>query len=257
MSLSQPTRPSPISPTSLLIAAAVAATLGWSMVSGDVVRALPLSLPKIPYLRSGLATLSDILLMIALAALAARRSPTWVLSLTGVQRLNRLHLLWVALVFAPVVIAAALLAPLAPDLDAKAFVWPGVLGPFTEELFFRGLAVGLLIQAAGWRFLPAVLFPAIFFGLAHLWQGNSPAETAMAVAITGLGGLGFGWLFVRWGYALWPPILLHIGMNCLWTAFALGEDAVGGVLGNALRLATVLLAIGLTLRLSPRHPSAS
>lgn len=256
MKPTQDDQPRPWSLRSLTIAAAVTAALGWSLVSGDAMRALPIALPKVPYLRSGLATASDLLVMIALATLATRRSPVGVLSLTGLHALRRRHLLWAALVFAPVVAAAAVLAPVA-EVSAEDFVWPGVLAPLAEELFYRGFAIGLLLRAAGWRFLPAALWPAVFFGLAHLWQGGSAAETAMAVAITGVGGLGFGWLFVRWGYALWPPILLHIGMNCLWTAFALGEDAVGGVLGNGLRLVTVALAIGLTLRLAPRHPPAS
>lgn len=255
MNSTQVIRPAVAAPTSLLVAAAVSAALAWSMVSGDVVRALPLTLPKVPYLRSAIATLSDIVVMIGLAAAAARLSPAGVLSLTGVTELRRKHLIWTGLVFGPVIIAAALLAPLASNLTATDFVWPGVVAPFAEELFYRGLAVGLLMRLAGWRFLPAVLWPAVFFGLAHLWQGNSPTETAMAVAITGIGGLGFGWLFVRWGFALWPPIFLHIGMNSLWTAFALGENAVGGLTGNGLRLATIILAIGLTLWMAPRPPA--
>ena len=74
------------------------------------------------------------------------------------------------------------------------------------------------------------------FGLVHATQGQDPASIAGIVAITGLGGLLFGWLFVRWDFNLWPPILLHIGMNSLWIVFALGDDALGGWLGNALRL---------------------
>ena len=235
----------------LLMAGAVSVALAWSMFSGDVAHRL--TLPKIPYLRSGLATLSDLTIMILLTALAARRPPGWALSQAGLAKFSLRHPLWGLLVFAPVVAASALLAPLAPDLTPEDIVWPGVIGPFTEELFYRGLAVGLLMRAAGWRFLPAALWPALSFGLAHLWQGSSPQETAAAVAITGIGGVGFGWLFVRWGFALWPAVILHIGMNVLWTVFGLGETAVGGLLGNGLRAATVVLAIGLTLWLAPRE----
>jgi uncharacterized protein len=242
---------SAVSRQSLLIAGAVSLALAWSMVSGDVAKRL--ALPRVPYLGSGVATLSDLVVMVALAALAARRAPGWVLSLAGVADLRPRHFGWALLVFAPVVAAAAMTARLAPELDAQDFVWPGVLGPLTEELLYRGLAVGLLMRAAGWRLLPAVLWPAVFFGAAHMWQGSAPLETAGVVAITGAGGLLFGWLFVRWGYALWPAILLHIGMNCLWTAFDLGETAVGGWMGNGLRGATVILAIGLTLWLAPRR----
>lgn len=240
----------PIAAPSLLIAAAVSAALAWSMFSGNLARLLPL--PGIPYLRSGVATLSDLGLMIGLAALAARRSPAWVLDLTGAADIRARHLAWAAAVFAPVVVAGGLLTPLAAGLGPEDFVWPSIIGPFAEELFYRGLAVGLLMRAAGWRFLPAALWPALFFGVAHLWQGSDPVEAAGVVAITGFGGLLFGWLFVRWGYALWPPVLAHVGMNALWTAFALGDNAVGGLLGNGLRAATVILIVALTLWLAPR-----
>jgi len=246
---------SPAARDAILVAVAVSAAMAWSLFSGDLARLL--TLPKVPYLRAGVATLSDLAMMTGLAALAARRSPAWVLSLTGIAKASPRQILWAVLAFSPVVAAAALLAPLTRDLTAGDIAWPGVLGPFTEELFFRGLAVGVLMRAAGWRFLPAALWPAVFFGAAHLWQGSSPAETAAAVAITGVGGLGFGWLFVRWGHALWPPVLAHAGLNSLWIVFALGDTAVGGFLGNSLRAATILLAIGLTLWLAPRKAPAA
>ncbi|MCR5873053.1 CPBP family glutamic-type intramembrane protease [Phenylobacterium sp. J426] len=102
--------------------------------------------------------------------------------------------------------------------------------------------------------------PALMFGLVHAGQGSDPASIAGVVAITGLGGLLFGWLFVRWDFNLWPPILLHVGMNSLWIVFALGENALGGWLGNALRLGIVVGAVLLTLRMTPAGapaPSAS
>jgi membrane protease YdiL (CAAX protease family) len=241
---------------SVLIATAVSAALVWSLFSGDLMRLLITHPPKIAYFRSVLATGSDLVLMIGLTALASRRSPGRHPRADGVANLSWRHLVWAGLVFGPVVVAAALLTPLASGLGAKDFVWPGVVGPFTEELFYRGLAIGVLMRAAGWRFLPAALLPAAVFGLAHLWQGEAPLETAAAVAITGAGAIGLGWLYLRWGDALWPPVLMHVGMNSLWTAFALGDTAVGGLMGNALRLATVALAIGLTLRLAPRQAPA-
>jgi membrane protease YdiL (CAAX protease family) len=100
----------------------------------------------------------------------------------------------------------------------------------------------------------ACLLPAMFFGVAHLWQGNDLMSIAGVVIITGLGGLLFGWLFVRWNFNLWPAVLLHIGMNSLWTVFALGENAIGSEMGNMLRLTTVLLAIILSLRMAPPKP---
>ena len=96
------------------------------------------------------------------------------------------------------------------------------------------------------------LLPALLFGLVHAGQGSDLGSVAGIVAITGLGGLLFGWLFVRWGFNLWPPILLHVGLNSLWIVFALGETALGGWLGNGLRLAVVIGAIVLTLVMTRR-----
>lgn len=241
--------------TSVLVALAVSAALVWSLFSGDLVHELPL--PKVPYLRSGVATLSDLIMMTGLAALAARRSPAWVLSLTGVANLRWRQFGWAVLVFAPIVAIAAAVTHPAARIGASDIVWPGVLGPFAEELFYRGLAIGLLMRAAGWLFAPAALWPALVFGAAHLYQGEHLLDTAEVVAITAVSGLGLGWLYVRWGFALWPAILTHIVLNCLWTVFDLGDTAVGGVLGNVLRGLALLLAIGLTLWLAPRRTPAS
>ena len=56
------------------------------------------------------------------------------------------------------------------------------------------------------------------------------------------------------GINLWPAIILHVGLNALWLIFALGENAVGGWFGNAVRLAVVIFAIAGTLMLAPRKP---
>lgn len=92
----------------------------------------------------------------------------------------------------------------------------------------------------------------MFFGGAHLLQGSDLGSLAGVVAITGIGGVLFGWLFVRWGHNLWPPFLLHAGLNGLWSVFDLGEDALGGWLGNGLRLGIVAIAIATTFWLAPR-----
>ena len=90
-------------------------------------------------------------------------------------------------------------------------------------------------------------------GTTAIPEATRGAEVLGIVAITGLGGLLFGWLFVRWGFSLWPPIFLHMGMNSLWIAFDLGENAIGGLLGNVERVVVVVLAIALTLWLTRRR----
>lgn len=245
-----------MAPQALATAAAVSIALVWSVVSGDVLAPLIRNevVRGVPYLRSALTVTTDIFLMIALVCVASRRSPREILGLAGLGALRRVHLVWALGVFAPVVAVCLAFAPVAADLSAKDFVWPGLIGPIAEELFYRGLAIGVLMRLCGWRFLPAALWPAVFFGVVHIWQGRDTLETVGVVAITSLGALLFGWLFVRWKFDLWPAAIAHIGMNCTWTIFALGETAVGGWLGNVQRTLAIVLAIGLTLWLSPKSP---
>lgn len=234
---------------SLMLAAAVAAGLVWTTFSGDLVRPL-LAGVKIPYARAVAANLSDIAVMSLLIGLAAAAGPRRLFGLTGLAAPVARPLIWAAALFVPAVLVAALAAPVSREFTGLELFWQGAGFPVVEEIVYRGLAVGALIRWAGWRWWAACLVPALMFGLVHAGQGTDPAEVAGVVAITGLGGILFGWLFVRWDFNLWPPILLHMGMNSLWIVFALGENALGGWLGNALRLAIVAGAVGLTLRMA-------
>lgn len=242
-------------PSTRWIAAAVSAALLFSSISGDMLRPLLRATPAVhvPYLGSALISLADILLMLVLVSVAARCLPTRVVALSGWNADPWASLRWFALVLAPPLLLALLLLPLSSDLDLPDLLWKGIAGPAVEEFYYRGLAVAVLMRWCGWRWWSACLWPALFFGVAHLWQGSEWIETAGVVVITGVGGLLFGWLFVRWRFNLWPPLLLHIGMNSLWLIFAMGETAIGGWLGNGLRLLVVALAITLTFRLAPRQ----
>jgi hypothetical protein len=62
----------------------------------------------------------------------------------------------------------------------------------------------------------------------------------------------FGWLYVRWGYNLWPAVFLRAGLNGVWTFIALGENALGGEFGNIVRFGTAPLAIVVTLPMTAR-----
>jgi membrane protease YdiL (CAAX protease family) len=241
----------PLESRSIVLAAAVVLALAWSMISGDVLSAI--GMPSLfPYSRALVATLSDFAVMLLLVGLAAAISPVRLLQLSGVLASPAKPLLWAALVFAPALVAAILLGTVAGDVSGPDLVWKGVAAPLFEELLYRGLAVGALMRLAGWGLLPACLLPAIFFGAIHAYQGGTPQEIAGAVAITGIGGLYFGWLLWRWHWNLWPAVLVHMGLNLIWMVFALGESAVGGWLGNALRAAVILLSILLTIRMVPK-----
>lgn len=243
----------PLDPSGAPVALAIAVSLALAFmaVSGPVLgpylRVEPLS--SIPYLRAALLTLFDLGAMCAVMWIAGTR---WVDigTLSGVFAPVGRPVLFAVLTLTPGITACVFYARLAQDLTGPDIAWLVFGAPFFEEVIARGLAVGALIRLCGWPLWSACLWPAVFFGLAHFWQGNSPMEIAGVVAITGLGGLLFGWLYVRWGYNIWPPVFLHAGLNGLWTFFALGENALGGEFGNAVRLGTVALAVLVTLVMS-------
>jgi membrane protease YdiL (CAAX protease family) len=90
---------------------------------------------------------------------------------------------------------------------AAAFVANSIVvvtvGPFAEELFFRGLgvrALGLFGVAA------AVIATGVVFGLAHGILGALPPLA--------LFGIGLAWVRARSG-SLWPGVIAHVTYNGL------------------------------------------
>ena len=90
---------------------------------------------------------------------------------------------------------------------AAAFVANSVvvvtLGPFAEELFFRGLgvrALGLFGAAA------AIIGSGLVFGLAHGILGALPPLAFF--------GIGLAWVRVRSG-SIWPGVIAHMTYNGL------------------------------------------
>ncbi len=245
--------PAPSFRRAVLIVAAVSAALIYSLQSGTLVRALARAheWPRVPYLNPFLATASDLIVMAVLLMLTARIGLGDLVRLSGVTASPRVPLRWAAWLLIPALIVCLVFAEPRSGITALDLGWLAVGNPTFEELTYRGLAVGALMRLCGWRLLPACLWPALFFGVAHLSQGADLGTTLGVVAITGLGGLFFGWLFVRWDFNLWPAILMHVGMNGLFTAFALGDDAIGGWLLNTVRGGLVIGAVLLTLRMAP------
>jgi CAAX protease family protein len=135
-----------------------------------------------------------------------------------------------------------------------------VLGPFAEEVLFRGFLFRQLVRRAGWNVVAALVVSALAFGLAHvanvdLAGPNGLRDAALEVTATAGGGLLFAWVFLRWG-SLWPAIGLHTFMNLSWQLFGvdnwaarahLGATALGPSAPNLARAASVALAAGLTI----------
>jgi membrane protease YdiL (CAAX protease family) len=78
-----------------------------------------------------------------------------------------------------------------------------LVGPFAEELFFRGLGIRVLGFLGG---TTAIVGTALIFGLVH----------GLVVALPALVffGLGLGWVRLRSG-SIWPSVLAHSAYNGL------------------------------------------
>lgn len=152
-----------------------------------------------------------------------------------------------AILFVPAFCAAWIASGLASEVKADELVFGGLIFPVYEKVIFRGLAIGALMLHFRWPFWIAALLPSLFFGVFHMWQGDSVEEALGIAAITAFGGVWFGWIYWKWDFNLWPAIWLHAGLNSAWTLFALGENAMGGQLGNIISVAVIAGSIALTI----------
>jgi membrane protease YdiL (CAAX protease family) len=122
-----------------------------------------------------------------------------------------------------------------------------LVAPLAEEVLFRAYLFRQLYRRARLGFWISALIPSLVFAAAHLYQSDDPSKLLGIELITGSGSVLCCWLFVRWRDNVWPIVGLHSLMNLWWAVFAIDDSALGGWLANAARLATVALAIALTL----------
>ena len=78
-----------------------------------------------------------------------------------------------------------------------------LLGPFAEELFFRGIGVRVLVRYGG---LVAILATGVIFGLVHGILGALPPLV--------LFGVGLAWVRLR-SASVWPVFIGHAAYNGL------------------------------------------
>jgi membrane protease YdiL (CAAX protease family) len=154
-------------------------------------------------------------------------------------------ILFAVVATSPALAGFALKAQINPALKTADIVWGGLFFPFVEETFFRGFLFGQLYQRARWGFWPAALAPAALFAAAHMYQSQDPAEIAGILAITGLGAIVFSYLFVQWGGNIWAPFGAHAALNIIWSVFAVDDTALGDYYANAVRAASIALALAL------------
>jgi len=137
-----------------------------------------------------------------------------------------------------------------------------IVGPFAEEVLFRGWMFRQLSSRAGWPVLAGAFMSALAFGLAHVHSVSSSfvesAEFYRVMSATAAGVL-FAWLVWRWN-SLWPAIGLHAFMNLSWQLFGsppltatLGASTDATTVATAGRLGTIVLAIVLTWVLTPKN----
>lgn len=116
-------------------------------------------------------------------------------------------------VFGPGIYRPAVIRAILPR---RGLEWPGVLGAlvlasFQEELFFRGLLLGVFD-----RFFPPAglnLAVGVLFGLAHLPQGR------LGVVLAGLASIYLGFVFL-WRNNLLAPWVCHFVFNAGQVALA-------------------------------------
>lgn len=133
-----------------------------------------------------------------------------------------------------------------------------VLGPFAEEVLYRGFLFQQLWRRARWPVWAAALGSALVFALAHhkdldevLALGLLRNDLTRQMFILGppilatiAGGCLLAWLTWRWR-SLWPAVALHAAINFWWDIAAGGADPAISATAQGMALT---LVVALTLR---------
>ena len=171
----------------------------------------------------------------------------------------------------PLAVAAAF-APSA-RVDPVVLVSAAVVGPFAEEVLFRGFLLRQWLSGTGRSAVAAIVISAVAFGAAHVpnldlkivslgyrsvfghrdfvefavFANQQITAIAAGMAMMAAGGAVFGWITYRFN-SLWPAIAFHSCLN-LWLTFAYGENPNPAFsAGSAAQVASFVLALLLTLR---------
>jgi len=123
-------------------------------------------------------------------------------------------------------------------------ITPGV----TEEIFYRAFMFGLLVQVARCPMWTTAIITAIVFGLAHVDLTPDEGHTIIGqlrpwIAMIGLGGFMYAWLYWKSRWNLWIVIALHTGMNLWWDMFDLTMTPLGNWGATGVRILSVGLAV--------------
>tara|TARA_A100000171_G_scaffold52712_1_gene72513 strand:+ start:1170 stop:1943 length:774 start_codon:yes stop_codon:yes gene_type:complete len=129
------------------------------------------------------------------------------------------------------------------DIMYKA-ISPGV----TEEIFYRALLFGMLVQVARVPLWPSAIVTGIVFGLAHVDLTPDEGQTIIGqlnlwIMLIVLGGVMYAWMYSASRWNLWVVIALHIGMNLWWGMFDLTSSPLGEFGATLSRIVCVGLVV--------------
>lgn len=123
-------------------------------------------------------------------------------------------------------------------------ITPGI----TEEIFYRAFMFGLLVQVARCPLWQSAIITGLIFGLAHVDITPDAGQTILGqigpwIAMIGVGGFMYAWLYWESRWNLWVVIALHIGMNLWWDMFDLTLTPLGNWGATLVRVVSVGLAV--------------
>jgi membrane protease YdiL (CAAX protease family) len=162
---------------------------------------------------------------------------------------------------------AAFLAVSPLLVDPASLAAAVLLGPFAEEVLYRGFLFHQLQRRAGWSMPWAALGSAVVFALAHHNNLDEVLVTAVLreslaaniarigppTLATIAGGCLFAWMTWRW-QSLWPAIALHAAVNFWWDVAPLAVLSPAASLTHGLAL---VIAAAVTWRLTPGRGHAA
>ncbi|MES2620788.1 MAG: type II CAAX endopeptidase family protein [Bacteroidota bacterium] len=156
--------------------------------------------------------------------------------------------IWTSLLFTlPMFLGGLLFFKINLQIEVDSLVAATIIAGFMEELYFRGFLFGQLFKKTNLGFIPSVLFGALIFAFAHLYQSQNINQLIGIFLITFSGAVFFAWLYVEWNYNLWVPIFTHTLMNLSWRLFEVDSSALGDVKANIFRGLTIFIAITFTI----------
>jgi membrane protease YdiL (CAAX protease family) len=143
-------------------------------------------------------------------------------------------------------------------VSAGAMVGTSLVGPFAEEVLFRGLLFRQLLRRGGRSVIWSMAVSALLFGSAHLtlFVGFRHGRFSYfyfpwldpynEFAVTMLAGMLLAWIVYRWN-SLWPAIGVHAALNLSWQLMQDSVD-VTWFTATMMRLASITIALYVTWR---------